>query len=265
MQRLQFACERRDQDRIPSRPFRCRGADGLERQDDHAIGVECCLCGRVGLRLAKCDRHWRGRRAAAEKECPSHAKHSEANDCGGHFQPNGGFTLGLGFAGGMAWPVRGAARRVSGGGAGFVVDGHAQLGQGAYDRLQGGILPTLKKLDTLDASELICHRFRDLGLLDVDGQNALAPLGGQRDFLDDILRVGRVFGDGEDEHLATANGGDDFLAPHRGALDAHLVDPHRDTGGTQALDEVEDAGAILGGVADEDFGGHGLLYGGIST
>ena len=143
--------------------------------------------------------------------------------------------------------------------------GDAQFCQGAYDRLQGGILPTLEKLDTLDASELICHRFRDFGLLDVDGQNALAPLGGEGDFLDDILRAGRVFGDGKDEYFATANGGDDFLAPHRGALDAHLVDPHRDAGGAQAIDEIEDAGAILCSVADEDFGGHGLLNGGIST
>ena len=143
--------------------------------------------------------------------------------------------------------------------------GDAQLGQGANDRLQCRILLPLEKLNTLDAGELVGHRFRDLGLLDVDGQNTFAPLGGEGDFLDDILRAGGVFGDGEDEYVATADGRDDFLAPHRGALDSHLVDPHRYTGVAQAIDEIEDAGAIFGGVADEDFGGHGLLNGRTST
>ena len=134
--------------------------------------------------------------------------------------------------------------------------GHAELGQGADDRLQGGVLLSLEKLDALDAGELVGHRLRDLGLLEVDRQDAFASLGGEGDFLDDVLGAGGVVGDGEDEHLAATDGGDDFLAPHGGALDAHLVDPDGDAGGAEALDEVEDSGAILRGVADEDFGSH---------
>ena len=50
---------------------------------------------------------------------------------------------------------------------------------------------------------------------------------------------------GEDKYLAVADGCNNLLAPHGGALDAHLVDPHGDTGPAQALDEVEDAVAVL--------------------
>ncbi|MDP6796084.1 MAG: hypothetical protein QGG00_11910 [Verrucomicrobiota bacterium] len=156
----------------------------------------------------------------------------------------------------MAWAVRGAAGGGRGGGAGFVVHGHAELGQGADNWLQGGVLLSFEKLDALNAGELVGHRFRNLGLLEVNRQDALASLGGEGDFLDDILGAGGVVGDGEDEHLAATDGGDDFLAPHGGALDAHLVDPHRDSSGAEAIDEVEDSGAILRGVADEDFGNH---------
>ena len=49
-------------------------------------------------------------------------------------------------------------------------------------------------------------------------------------FADNVLGLGGVGGDGEDEYLAVVDGTDDFLAPHGGALDAGFVDPDSYTG-----------------------------------
>ena len=68
-----------------------------------------------------------------------------------------------------------------------------KLGQGADDRLQGGVLLSLEKLDALDAGELVRHRFRNLCQFQIHRQDALAPLRSQRDLFHNVLRVGGVF------------------------------------------------------------------------
>ena len=145
----------------------------------------------------------------------------------------------------MVMAANGLTGLCPGGSGGIAADVDVQRGEGTYDRLETGLLIALEKLDALDAGELIGHGLGNIGLLNEHRQDALAPLGGKGQFLDDVLRCSRVFGDGEDEYLAVADGGNNLLAPHGGALDAHLVDPHGDSGAAQPLNEVQNAVAVL--------------------
>ena len=66
-------------------------------------------------------------------------------------------------------------------------------------------------------------------------------------------------GNGKQQHLALANGADDFPAPHRRHFDAVHVYPHRDPGLLKPLDQLGYPLSILRGVTNENLGTHDLL------
>ena len=137
------------------------------------------------------------------------------------------------------------------------VDCYAALGQRTDHRAKCGILIFDKILDALDAGQLVFHRLRNLGLLEVDRDDRFLALGGEGEFLDDILRLGGAWRDGEQHDLAATDGADDLLAPHRGNVDSGLIDPHRDPGIAQPLHQPENPLPILRCITDKDFCTHG--------
>jgi len=121
------------------------------------------------------------------------------------------------------------------------------------------VFVAFKILDALDAGQLILHRLGDFGRLDEDRQDGLVILAGKGEFADNVLGLGGVGGDGEDEYLAVVDGADDFLTPHGGTLDADLVNPHGDANLTEVRHQVLNALPVGRAVADKYFLCHGLL------
>ena len=78
----------------------------------------------------------------------------------------------------------------------FSVNIDAKFDQRPNHCIKSSIFIFDKILDALDAGQLVFHRLRNLGLFEVDRDDRFLALGGEGEFLDDILRLGGVGRDG---------------------------------------------------------------------
>ena len=134
-----------------------------------------------------------------------------------------------------------------------VVGRDAQAGKGAEHTADGFLLVPGEIFDALDAGQLVFHRLGYVGGLEKNREDGFLLLAGEGEFADDVLGLGGVGGDGEDENLAVVDGADNFLAPDGGALDAGLVDPDSDTGVPEPGDKILNPFPIGRAVTEKNF------------
>ena len=134
-----------------------------------------------------------------------------------------------------------------------VVGRDAQAGKGPEHTANGFLLVPGEIFDALDAGQLVFHRLGYVGGLEKNREDGFLLLAGEGEFADDVLGLGGVGGDSEDENLAVVDGADNFLAPHGGALDAGLVDPDSDPGLPEPGDEILNPIAVGRAVTDKNF------------